>query len=69
VSWASAVWGGVFLAHDVEYTRDFAVKVLRPDLAEEVGATCFLSEIQTAAGLHRPDILPPYDSDQMDGLV
>jgi serine/threonine-protein kinase len=59
----------VFLAHDLKYEREVAVKVLRPDLAAEVGAARFLREIQIAARLHHPHILPLYDSDQMDDLV
>ena len=59
----------VFLAHDLKYERAVAVKVLRPELAAEVGATRFLREIQIAARLHHPHILPLYDSDQVDGLV
>jgi serine/threonine protein kinase/Tfp pilus assembly protein PilF len=59
----------VFLAHDLKYDREVAVKVLRPDLAAEVGAARFLHEIQTAARLHHPHILPLYDSDQADGLA
>jgi serine/threonine-protein kinase len=59
----------VFLAHDLKYEREVAVKVLRPDLAAEVGAARFLKEIQIAARLHHPHILPLYDSDQMDDLV
>jgi eukaryotic-like serine/threonine-protein kinase len=59
----------VFLAHDLKYDREVAVKVLRPDLSADVGATRFLHEIQTAARLHHPHILPLYDSDQADGLV
>jgi serine/threonine-protein kinase len=59
----------VFLAHDLKYDREVAVKVLRPDLAADIGATRFLHEIQTAARLHHPHILPLYDSDQADGLV
>ena len=59
----------VFLAHDLKYEREVAVKVLRPDLAAEVGAARFLREIQIAARLHHPHILPLYDSDQADGLV
>ena len=59
----------VFLAHDLKYEREVAVKVLRPELAEEVGAARFLREIQIAARLHHPHILPLYDSDQADGLV
>src|ERR671910_106940 len=59
----------VFLAHDLKYDREVAVKVLRPDLAADVGATRFLHEIQTSARLHHPHILPLYDSDQIEGLV
>ncbi len=59
----------MFLAHDLKYEREVAVKVLRPDLAAEVGAARFLREIQIAARLHHPHILPLYDSDQMDDLV
>jgi serine/threonine-protein kinase len=59
----------VFLAHDLKYERAVAVKVLRPELAAEVGAARFLREIQIAARLHHPHILPLYDSDQADGLV
>jgi serine/threonine protein kinase len=59
----------VFLAHDLKYERAVAVKVLRPELAAEVGAARFLQEIQIAARLHHPHVLPLYDSDQADGLV
>jgi eukaryotic-like serine/threonine-protein kinase len=59
----------VFLAHDLKYEREVAVKVLRPELAAEVGPARFLREIQIAARLHHPHILPLYDSDQVDGLV
>jgi serine/threonine-protein kinase len=59
----------VFLAHDLKYDRDVAVKVLRPELAADVGIARFLHEIQVAARLHHPHILPLYDSDQADGLA
>jgi serine/threonine-protein kinase len=59
----------VFLAHDLKYDREVAVKVLRPDLAADIGAVRFLHEIQIAARLHHPHILPLYDSDQVDGVV
>jgi serine/threonine-protein kinase len=59
----------VFLAHDLKYERAVAVKVLRPEVAADVGATRFLREIQIAARLHHPHILPLYDSDQADGLL
>jgi serine/threonine-protein kinase len=59
----------VFLAHDLKYERDVAIKVLRPELAAEVGPGRFLREIQIAARLHHPHILPLYDSDSIDSLV
>jgi len=59
----------VFLAHDLKYERAVAVKVLRPDVGADVGAARFLREIQIAARLHHPHILPLYDSDQADGLL
>src|SRR2546428_8116072 len=59
----------VFLAHDLKYEREVAVKVLRPDLAAEVGAARFLHEIQIAARLHHPHILPLYDSDEAQGFL
>jgi serine/threonine-protein kinase len=59
----------VYLAHDVKYEREVAVKVLKPDLGAELGAVRFLQEIQIAARLHHPHILPLYDSDQVDGLL
>jgi serine/threonine-protein kinase len=59
----------VFLAHDLKYERAVAVKVLRPELAAEVGPARFLREIQIAARLHHPHILPLYDSDQVGDLV
>jgi serine/threonine protein kinase/Tfp pilus assembly protein PilF len=59
----------VFLAHDLKYDREVAMKVLRPDIAAEVGVERFLHEIQIAARLHHPHILPLYDSDQADGLA
>ncbi|MFL5514868.1 MAG: hypothetical protein ACJ8DJ_01845, partial [Gemmatimonadales bacterium] len=34
----------VFLDHDLKYNRDVAMTVLRPDLAEELGAARFLHE-------------------------
>ena len=59
----------VFLAQDLKYERAVAVKVLLPELAAELGAARFLREIQTAARLHHPHILPLYDSDEADGLL
>jgi serine/threonine protein kinase/tetratricopeptide (TPR) repeat protein len=59
----------VFLAHDLKYERGVAIKVLKPELASEIGPGRFLREIQIAARLHHPHILPLYDSDSVDGLL
>jgi serine/threonine protein kinase len=49
--------GLVFLAPDLKYYREVAVKILRPDVASGVGAARFLREIQSAARL---PILPSF---------
>jgi serine/threonine-protein kinase len=52
----------VYVAEDLKHRRQVAVKVLRPDLAASLGAERFLREIEIAARLHHPHILPLYDS-------
>ena len=52
----------VFLAHDLRHDRDVALKILRPELAAEIGPNRFLREIKFAARLTHPHILPLYDS-------
>ena len=52
----------VFLAHDLKHDRKVAIKVLRPGIAEVIGAPRFLSEIRTTANLHHPHIVPLHDS-------
>ncbi len=52
----------VYLAEDVKHHRKVAVKVLRPELAASLGAERFLREIEIAATLRHPHILPLYDS-------
>jgi len=59
----------VYLAHDVRHHRRVAIKVLRPELAAVIGAERFLREIEIAAQLSHPHILPLYDSGQVDGLL
>jgi serine/threonine-protein kinase len=59
----------VFLARDVRHARQVAIKVLRPELAERLGAERFLRETQTTATLHHPNIVPLYDSGEADGLL
>jgi len=59
----------VFLANDLKHNRKVAIKVLRPDLAATLGADRFLNEIETAARLSHPHILPLHDSGEADGLL
>ncbi len=52
----------VFLARDVRHDRPVAIKVLHREYAEIVGPDRFLREIETAARLQHPHIVPIYDS-------
>jgi serine/threonine-protein kinase len=52
----------VFLAEDRRHHRKVAVKVLHPELASTVGTKRFLRQIEIAASLTHPHILPVYDS-------
>ena len=59
----------VYLAQDLKHGRPVAIKVLRPELAATLGAERFLREIDTAARLNHPHIVPLYDSGDADGLL
>jgi tRNA A-37 threonylcarbamoyl transferase component Bud32/tetratricopeptide (TPR) repeat protein len=59
----------VYLAHDLKHNRKVALKVLRPELAEALGAERFLREIETTANLRHPHILPLYDSGDGAGFL
>jgi len=59
----------VFLARDLRHDRNVAIKVLRPEVAGEIGSERFLREIRLAAGLNHPHILPVYDSGETEGLL
>ena len=48
----------VYLARDSKHGRLVALKVLRPELAATLGSDRFLREIQVAARLTHPHILP-----------
>ena len=52
----------VYLAEDLRHERKIALKVLRPELTATLGAERFLREIQIAARLTHPNILPLFDS-------
>jgi tRNA A-37 threonylcarbamoyl transferase component Bud32/tetratricopeptide (TPR) repeat protein len=59
----------VYLAQDVKHRRRVAIKVLQPELAAALGRDRFLREIETAARLNHPHILPLHDSGEADGFV
>ena len=59
----------VYLATDLRHHRQVAVKVLRPDLAAALGPERFLREIEIAANLTHPHILPLHDSGEADGFL
>ena len=59
----------VYLAEDLRHHRKVAIKVLRADLAATMGATRFLREIEIAAQLQHPHILPLLDSGEADGFL
>ena len=52
----------VYLAEDLKHQRKVAIKVLRRDLAESLGAERFLREIRTTAQLQHPHIVALLDS-------
>ena len=59
----------VYLAEDLKHHRKVAVKVLWPELAAVLGSERFIREIEIAAGLSHPHILPFHDSGEADGFL
>lgn len=59
----------VYLAEDLKHGREVALKVLRPELAATMGPERFFREIQVAARLQHPHILPLHDSGEADGFL
>ena len=59
----------VYLARDLKHQRPVAIKVLDPDLTATIGADRFLREIDFAAKLTHPNILPLHDSGEVDGFL
>jgi serine/threonine-protein kinase len=52
----------VYLADDLKHRRQVAIKVLRPELGSLLGGDRFTREIQIAAALNHPHIMPLHDS-------
>src|SRR3954466_14821866 len=59
----------VYLARDVKHDRQVALKVLDPELGAVLGAERFLSEIRVTAHLQHPNLLPLFDSGEVEGLL
>ena len=59
----------VFLAEDVKHHRRVAIKVLRAELSATLGTERFLREIELAAKLQHPHIVPVYDSGTANGVL
>jgi serine/threonine-protein kinase len=59
----------VYLADDLKHRRKVAIKVLRPELGSMLGPERFGREIQMAAALNHPHILPLHDSGEAAGLL
>src|SRR3989454_7523121 len=59
----------VYLARDLRHGRPVAIKVLRPEIAAALGPERFLREIEVAARLTHPHILPLHDSGEAAGFL
>ncbi|MGH7711264.1 MAG: protein kinase domain-containing protein, partial [Gemmatimonadaceae bacterium] len=55
----------VYLAEDVRHHRRVAIKVLKPELSEALGAERFLKEIAVTANLQHTHILQLFDSGEV----
>jgi tetratricopeptide (TPR) repeat protein len=59
----------VYLAEDHKHHRMVAVKVFDAEFGAAIGREWFLREIDIAAKLHHPHILPLHDSGEVDGRL
>ena len=59
----------VYLAEDLRHHRKVALKVLKSEIAATVGAGRFAREVEVAARLQHPNILPLLDSGEADGFL
>jgi serine/threonine protein kinase/Tfp pilus assembly protein PilF len=59
----------VYVAEETAFRRKVVVKVFRPELAEVMSARRFQREIQVAAGLQHPHIVPLLSAHETDSLL
>ena len=58
----------VFEARDLKHDRDVAIKILRPEVMQEIISPRFQREVRIVAHLSHPHILPLFDSGEIDGV-
>jgi serine/threonine protein kinase len=61
--------GAVFLGRDVKLGREVAIKVLPPITQAYLGSERFEREVQLAAKLSHPHIVPLFEADEVDGFL
>ena len=59
----------VYRAMDVKHGRPVAVKLLGPDIGYSLAVDRFMREIEIAARLQHPNILPVFDSGKAGGML
>jgi len=59
----------VYLATDAKLARAVAIKVLAPATREHLGPERFQREVQLAARLSHPHIVPVFEADEADGCL
>jgi len=57
----------IYLARDLRHDRVVAIKLLNREIGIELGAQRFLAEIKVTANLRHPNLLPLYDSGEVEG--
>ncbi len=61
--------GAVYLGTDVKLGREVAIKVLPPSTRAYLGSERFQREVQLAAKLSHPHIVPLFEADEVDGFL
>lgn len=59
----------VYLARDLKHGRDVAIKVLKSNIGDAVGSERFRLEIDIAAALSHPNVVPVIDSGDANGAL
>src|SRR6266550_5101701 len=59
----------VYAAEDIKHHRRVALKILHREFRAALGGERFLREIELTANLQHPNILPLFDSGDVDGML